>query len=312
MIRNEDYEAEEARRGGDRMHFVEMKNGILRNAIKTEDEKEAILEAFTDKAIRIAFMKKVYGLLTIQLAITVAIIAFYIYGIPIVQCGLPPADNSYSNDTGYQGSSSYDYEFEYTGEYGGSQSAYDRCVQGIDLTVYVIISGVASLLGLALIIPIACCKGLRTSFPTNYILLFGFTICEGLGLGVVGIVYTPESILLAGGVTFGIVLTLTIFAFQTKIDFTACRGVMLCVLMVFFLCGIIMIFIPYSRIIEIVYGGIGATIFSVYLIIDTQMMMGGNHKYSISPEEYVFAAVAIYLDILNIFLYLLRIFGQRK
>ena len=103
---------------------------------------------------------------------------------------------------------------------------------------------------------------------------------------------------------------------------------MLCVLMVFFLCGIIMIFIPYSRcnlqsiarlfqsynsrIIEIVYGGIGATIFSVYLIIDTQMMMGGNHKYSISPEEYVFAAVAIYLDILNIFLYLLRIFGQRK
>ena len=58
-------------------------------------------------------------------------------------------------------------------------------MQGIDLTVYVIISGVASLLGLALIIPIACCKGLRTSFPTNYILLFGFTICEGLGLGVV-------------------------------------------------------------------------------------------------------------------------------
>ena len=39
MIRNEDYEAEEGRRGGDRMHFVEMKNGILRNAIKTEDEK---------------------------------------------------------------------------------------------------------------------------------------------------------------------------------------------------------------------------------------------------------------------------------
>ena len=148
MIRNEDYEAEEGRRGGDRMHFVEMKNGILRNAIKTEDEKvfienmikggfqfcdddtyfnqEAILEAFTDKAIRKAFMKKVYGLLTIQLAITVAIIAFYIYGIPIVQCGLPPADNSNSNGTGYQGSSSYDYEFEYTGEYGGSQSAYDR------------------------------------------------------------------------------------------------------------------------------------------------------------------------------------------
>ena len=36
------------------------------------------------------------------------------------------------------------------------------------------------------------------------------------------------------------------------------------------------------------------------------MMMGGNHKFSISPEEYIFAALAIYLDIINIFMYLLR------
>ena len=42
------------------------------------------------------------------------------------------------------------------------------------------------------------------------------------------------------------------------------------------------------------------------------MMMGGNHKYSISPEEYIFAAIAIYLDILNIFLYILRIAGAAK
>ena len=36
------------------------------------------------------------------------------------------------------------------------------------------------------------------------------------------------------------------------------------------------------------------------------MMIGGDHKYSISPEEYIFAAPAIYLDIINIFMYLLR------
>lgn len=34
---------------------------------------------------------------------------------------------------------------------------------------------------------------------------------------------------------------------------------------------------------------------------------GGNHKYSISPEEYVFAALNLYLDIIQLFLYLLRI-----
>ena len=41
------------------------------------------------------------------------------------------------------------------------------------------------------------------------------------------------------------------------------------------------------------------------------MMMGG-HKFAISPEEYVFAAIAIYLDILNLFLKILRLMAIAK
>jgi len=137
-------------------------------------------------------------------------------------------------------------------------------------------------------------------------------LCESLSLGTVGLVYTADSIIIAAGITLGLVIFLTIFAFQTKLDFTACRGVMFCILFVFTICGLFMIFIPYNRILEIVYAGIGAIIFSVYLIIDTQLMMGGQHKFSISPEEYVFAAICIYLDILNLFLYILRIMGKKK
>ena len=76
---------------------------------------------------------------------------------------------------------------------------------------------------------------------------------------------------------------------QTKIEITACRGAMFCIFFVFLICGLIMIFIPYDRILKIVYAGIGATIFSALLIIDTQMMMGVDHNFSISPEEYVSA-----------------------
>ena len=64
---------------------------------------------------------------------------------------------------------------------------------------------------------------------------------------------------------------------------------MFCILFVFTISGLIMIFITYNRILEVVYAGIGAIIFSVYLIIDTQLMIGAQHKFSISPEEYVFA-----------------------
>ncbi len=38
-------------------------------------------------------------------------------------------------------------------------------------------------------------------------------------------------------------------------------------------------------------------------------MMGG-HKLSISPDEYVFASLTLYLDIINIFLYILQLLGS--
>lgn len=43
--------------------------------------------------------------------------------------------------------------------------------------------------------------------------------------------------------------------------------------------------------------------------MDTQLILGGKHKYSISPEEYIFAALNLYLDIVTIFLLLLQLIG---
>jgi len=42
-----------------------------------------------------------------------------------------------------------------------------------------------------------------------------------------------------------------------------------------------------------------------YLVVDTQLMVGGRHKYSLSPEEYIFGALNLYLDIVNIFMFTL-------
>ncbi|ROT84315.1 hypothetical protein C7M84_022498 [Penaeus vannamei] len=67
-----------------------------------------------------------------------------------------------------------------------------------------------------------------------------------------------------------------------------------------------------NRILNIVYSSVGALLFSFYLVFDTQLMIGGNHKFSISPEEYVFAALTLYLDIINIFTYILSIIGNSR
>ena len=41
-------------------------------------------------------------------------------------------------------------------------------------------------------------------------------------------------------------------------------------------------------------------------------MLGGEHKYALSPEEYIFAALNLYLDIINLFLYILMIINAAK
>lgn len=47
-----------------------------------------------------------------------------------------------------------------------------------------------------------------------------------------------------------------------------------------------------------------------FLAFDTQMLMGGR-KLELSPEEHIFAALQLYMDIVQIFLFLLRILGRR-
>lgn len=169
-------------------------------------------------------------------------------------------------------------------------------------------------LSFVFLIPMVCVQTLRRSFPLNFIILFLFTLCEAVMVGMVTSLYEQDAVLIAVALTAGITLVLTIFAMQTKYDFTAWGGALSCFLFILIAFGIIMIFIPHdgNSILQVVYGAAGALLFSLYLIYDTQMMLGGSHKYSISPEEYVFAALALYLDVLNIFLYILRIIGAAK
>lgn len=162
---------------------------------------------------------------------------------------------------------------------------------------------------LACIITLACCSGVRRNYPVNLVFLGIFTVCEGLLLGTISSYYDVDAVLIAVGTTAGVSLGLTIFALQTKIDFTACWGILLTVLIVFIISTLLFSLLPHSKWKMIGIGIGGALIFSCYLVYDTQLMMGGSHSYSLSPEEYIFAALNIYLDIVNLFLYILLIFA---
>ncbi|GFS47612.1 protein lifeguard 3 [Nephila pilipes] len=61
-------------------------------------------------------------------------------------------------------------------------------------------------------------------------------------------------------------------------------------------------------IMTMIYAAFGAIVFVLYLAYDTQMLMGGK-TVEINPEEYIFAAIHIYIDVIYIFLFLLMLVG---
>jgi protein lifeguard len=77
---------------------------------------------------------------------------------------------------------------------------------------------------LVTMISMACCEKVRRNFPMNFIFLGLFTLAQSFVLGTMSARYTGQEILLAVGITAGVCFALTIFAFQTKIDFTVMGG----------------------------------------------------------------------------------------
>lgn len=214
---------------------------------------------FSEESIRKAFIRKVYLILTVQLAITMAFISLFMYHEP---AKMFVARNPW-----------------------------------IGITAFVTM--------FAVLIIMACCGEMRRKTPHNFIFLAMFTAAQGLMLGIIATQYESNQVLVAVGITCIICIGLTLFSFQTKWDFTVMGGFLFVGLLVVFVFGIIVAFFPGSAA-NLVYSVCGALLFSLYLIYDTQLMIGGGHKYSISPEEYIFAALNLYLDIINIFLFILR------
>jgi FtsH-binding integral membrane protein len=65
-----------------------------------------------------------------------------------------------------------------------------------------------------------------------------------------------------------------------------------------------------SPFIQNLYCCIGVILFGFYLIIDTQMILGGK-TVEIAVDEYFLAAMLLYIDIIQIFLYILQLLGNK-
>jgi FtsH-binding integral membrane protein len=147
----------------------------------------------------------------------------------------------------------------------------------------------------------------RKSYPANLLFLSAFTILEAYSISVVTSYYQPRIVVQALILTLGLFVGLTLFACQTKYDFTNWMPYLFGALWFLILFGFVAAFVPHGSTMELIYGSLAALIFSGYILVDTQLIMRHYHV-----EEEIAASISLYLDILNLFLAILRILNNQN
>ena len=174
---------------------------------------------------------------------------------------------------------------------------------------------VSLVLALGFYIGFVCAPREKTNkHPVNIICLAVITCLFGCLLGVISAQYTLRSVFICIAITCGVVLGLILFACQTRIDLTS-KGMYLFTAVWTLL--LISIFMPFQNVDE-GFWSIGITslfafIFAMYIVYDTQLILGGSKRArQFGIDSYVFAALHLYMDIINMFLIVIGGGGNRR
>jgi len=148
-------------------------------------------------------------------------------------------------------------------------------------------------------------KFCKDRYPTNYILLFVFTLAIALQLGFICSVFNSlghgHLILQAAAITAVIFLGLTVYTVYSGKNFSYMGGFLSTLLWGLSIVGFAAVFFPQLRE-SLAIGFVGATTFCGYILYDTWRL-----TKQLGYDDYIGATIELYLDIVNLFLYILDI-----
>jgi FtsH-binding integral membrane protein len=146
-------------------------------------------------------------------------------------------------------------------------------------------------------------------------LFFGYSFLNGLTLTSILLVYTGVSVLSTFAVTAGTFLFFSLYGMTTKKDLTSVGSLAMMGLIGIILAGIVNIFLK-SPAVYWITTFIGIAVFLGLIAYDTQKLktlhaMGFEDAQG-EKKRVIFGALTLYLDFINLFILLLRIFGKRR
>ena len=149
------------------------------------------------------------------------------------------------------------------------------------------------------------------------LLLFGlYSVLNGITISVVLLVYTQESVYTAFLSTAGMFGAMSVYAMYTNRDITTWGSFLRMGLWGLIIAMVINMFVGSSAA-ETVISVMGIIIFMGLTAYDTAKIKSMAESSGMNDDESlgkvaVIGALALYLDFINLFLYLIRLFGKRR
>lgn len=155
----------------------------------------------------------------------------------------------------------------------------------------------------------------RMTAQTASFTFIAFSVLNGLTLSIVFVAYTASSIASTFFITAGTFAVMSMYGYYTKKDLTSIGNLAFMGLIGLIIASVVNIFFQNEMLYWITtYAGV--LIFVGLTAYDTQkikkMSMAGHDGTEEMKKSAIMGALMLYLDFINLFLYLLRIFGNRR
>ena len=172
----------------------------------------------------------------------------------------------------------------------------------------VILFSISTIIFILSVCVISCNKELARKVPTNYILLFCVTLSESILSAAAAINYPLEIVITAILLTIAASIGIICYTLKTKRDLSYCGMTLFALISQLFFFGFLNLIFR-SNFLNLVYTFLSAVMFGLYLVYDVQLISGKfGREYSV--DDYIFAAMELYIDIIRLFLEILRILSK--
>ena len=156
----------------------------------------------------------------------------------------------------------------------------------------------------------------KLSVPMATVLFFAYAALTGVVFSTLFWIFDLSSLVLVFAVTALYFGALSLFGYFTKTDLTRLRPILMGGLIFLVLFGLLSLFLPSFSGLERLYCLAGIAIFLGLTAYDTQRIRDYYFAYAhdgqMAQKASIFSALQLYLDFINLFLYLLRFMGKGK